>query len=117
MLKEYKVYVAKALYGLIEGSASSLKELMIRNFKERWGIIPDLLEVNHTDKFTDNNLWAGTMTVDLCIGGENYSITRDWMDEYEQDKKHPDFESDPWFYEVDKSQGSKKLKEVLKKLA
>jgi len=117
MENKYKEFVINRLYGLIEGSPKSLKDMMIRDFKTIFKQEPDSINVTSTNRFVEeeNGSWIGTMTVVLNVSGEEYTITRDWGEEYDNDKNHPNF-NDEWFYEGDDCFSWKKSQEILKSL-
>ena len=117
---KYKIFVLNRLYGLIEGTANSLKYMLLRDFQDRYGFLPELLTVLSTDKFIieeyNKGCWIGTMTVRLIIEGEEYVITRDWGDEYKHDFSHPDYRHDDYFYDGHECYSYKKYNEILESL-
>jgi hypothetical protein len=117
---EYKELIVEQLFGLIEGSAKTLESIISNNFKRKFKFSPDYIKVSSTDYFvTDDgiykNSWVGTMTAIICIEGEEFSVTRDWYEEFEIDKKHPDFQND-WFFESDNCYSYIKCKEIVKSI-
>ena len=119
MEKKYKEFILSTLFGLIEGSAKSLEDMLSRDFKTKFGIDPDSLTVTSTNKFIEDGkykgVWIGTMSVNLTIGNEQYSVTRDWNEEYEHDVNHPSY-CDEYFYEGVDCFSYKKYMELLKSL-
>ena len=119
MKNKYKEFILSTLFGLIEGSAKSLEDMLSRDFKTKFGIDPDSLTVTSTNKFIEDNkykgCWIGTMTVNLTINNEEYSVTRDWNEEYEHDVNHPNY-CDEYFYEGVDCFSYKKYMELLKSL-
>lgn len=119
MKNKYKEFILSTLFGLIEGSAKSLEDMLSRDFKTKFGIDPDSLTVTSTNKFIEDGkykgCWIGTMTVNLTIDNEQYSVTRDWNEEYEHDVNHPSY-CDEYFYEGVDCFSYKKYIELLKSL-
>jgi hypothetical protein len=106
MERKYKEFIINGLYGLIVASPSSLKSSLTENFERKFGFPPDSITVLSSNRFTSEGLygdWIGSMSVSLVLNGEEYTLNRDWAEEYEVDKNHPDF-------------GSKKRKELLENL-
>jgi hypothetical protein len=98
MENKYKEFVFDQLYGLIEGSANSLEVIMTHEFEEKFKHEPDLIKVTETNRrIVDENLPNGflfsSFTVVLVINNEEYTLTRDWAEEYEINKKN-NFKSD-----------------------
>jgi len=77
--------------------------------------VPEKIEVIGTDKFikNGNNIWIGTMTVNLIVDGEEFNVKRDWEEEYYIDSKHPDYKTDEDFYDSPKPHSVKKYREVI----
>ena len=119
MKNKYKEFILSTLFGLIEGSAKSLEDMLSRDFKTKFGIDPNSLTVTSTNKFIEDGkykgCWIGTMTVNLTIDNEQYSVTRDWNEEYEHDVNHPSY-CDEYFYEGVDCFSYKKYIELLKSL-
>lgn len=117
MENKYKKFVLAGLYGLIDGSAESLEYIMRYDFKARFKHEPDLIKVSSTNRFVDEQrlkgIWIGSMTATLIVKGEEYTLTRDWGEEYDNNKNHPNFDTD-WFYESDDCFSWKKSQEILK---
>jgi len=118
MEKEYKIFVINSLYGLIDGSSSSLQSHMTSYFKERFGFSADDITVTHTNRITSEyrGSWIGSMTVTLTISGEKFTHTRDWGVEYDIDIKHPEYETDDWFYEGEECEAYRKAQEAYKQI-
>ncbi len=120
MENKYKEFIVNRLYGLMGGSPKSLENLMNDNFKTLFGFKPDSLIVNSTDRIIEDEYmkgsWIGTMTTVLIINKEEYSITRDWGEEYDNDKQHVKFKTDDYFYEGDYCYSYKKSQEILKNI-
>lgn len=119
MRKEYKLFIINQLYGLIEGSPKSLESHMNDMFIKMFGQIPDqitVIESKHkiTDELPSN--WIGAMLATIKINGESFSYERDFGEEYEHDIKHPDYETDDWFYESDKCYAHFKCNEVIRNI-
>jgi hypothetical protein len=118
MENKYKEFVVSELYGLIEGSPKSLKDSMMRDFNHIFKHEPDSVKVTSTDRFVDDEYlkgcWIGTMTVTLIVNGDEYVLTRDWGEEYDNDKNHPNHKTDLWFYEGEDCFSWKKYEEILK---
>ena len=122
MEPKYKEFIIRGLYGLIEGSASSLEFHLESNFKLIFGFQPESITVTHKDKFVgadekSNGCWIGEMTIRIVLEGEEFSVTRDWGEEYEHDTNHPDYNSDDYFYESDKCFSYKKCNELLESIS
>ncbi|MEN8857937.1 MAG: hypothetical protein ABF260_07715 [Flavobacteriaceae bacterium] len=120
MRKEYKKIVIEWLYALTEGSAKGLEDAIADDLSFGYHIKPDVLNVTSTDKYIADEqgfkLWIGTMTVLLVIGENKFTISRDWEEEYLNDKQHPDYIKDENFYASKKVYSSIKCRELLKKL-
>jgi len=118
MENKYKEFVVGRLYGLIEGSPKSLEDMMNRDFKVMFKYEPDSIKVISTNRFVDEEYlkdsWIGTMTVILIVDGEEYTLTRYWGEEYDNDKYHPNYKTDDWFYEGEDCFSWKKSQEILK---
>ena len=120
MEKEHKKFVIRHLFGLIEGSPSSLQRMMKDNFKRQFGIDAEI-SVTHTNKYIVDDkskysgCWIGSMTPTLTVNGESFTITRDWGEEHEINSKHPDY-NDDWFYDSDKTYGYIKSQEALEQI-
>lgn len=118
MENKYKEFVVNRLYGLMEGSPASLQNMMIRDFKTIFKQEPDSINVTSTNRFVEEEYnkgcWIGTMTVSLKINNEEYELTRDFGEEYDSDKNHPNYKTDDWFYESEDCFSWKKLQEILK---
>ena len=118
MENKYKEFVVGRLYGLIEGSPKSLEDMMIRDFKTIFKQEPDSINVTSTNRFVqeeyNNGCWIGTMTVCLRVNGEEYKLTRDWGEEYDNDKNHSNYKTDDWFYDGEDCYSWKKSQEILK---
>jgi len=119
MENKYKELILSNLYGLMEGSPKSLEDLLMRNFKYKFGFDPDSIKVTSTSKFIEDGkykgCWIGIMTVCLIVNGEEYTITRDWGEEYEHDINHPSY-CDEYFYEGVDCFSYKKYIEILNEL-
>ena len=115
---KYKKFVVDYLFGLIEGSAKGLEEAIKDDFLLDFNLVPEKIEVIGIDKFIKNedgnDIWIGTMTVNLLIDGEEFNVTRDWAEEYYIDIKHPDYLNDENFYDSRKRYASKKYCEIIK---
>ena len=119
MENKYKEFVVNRLYGLMEGSSKMVEYMMNRDFKVIFKHEPDSIKVTSTSKFvggehSEGSSWIGTMTVILIVNGEEYTLTRDFGEEYDNDKTHPNFKTDDWFYEGDDCFSWKKSQEILK---
>jgi hypothetical protein len=114
---KYKKFVVDYLFGLVEGSAKALEEAIKDDFLIDFNLVPEKIEVIGVDKFikneNGNNIWIGTMTVNLIIDGEEFNITRNWEEEYCIDIKHPDYLTDEDFYDSHKPFSSKKHLEII----
>ena len=115
MDKEYKKFVVRSLYGLLDGSPKYLEGLMQDMFPKRFKIEFDELYIESTDRYILESsevgmkgCWIGSMTATLVVDGETFSYTRDWGEEHDIDVLHPDLESDLWFYESEKCCASRK---------
>ena len=121
MERKYKEVAIICLYGLIEGSPVHVRNNIKESFIRKFCIEVDA-EVTSTDRFTIEGdehykgCWIGSMTATIKIDGEEYSVTRDWGKEYDIDIKHPDYETDDWFYEGDKCQSHQSYLELMKEL-
>ena len=83
-------------FGAELGDISGVEDSKEDDFK-------DLIKVTETNRrIVDENLPNGFLfrafTVVLVINNEEYTLTRDWAEEYEINKKN-NFKSDNWFYE------------------
>lgn len=119
MEKKYKEFVVNSLYGLIDGSPSSLLDSMIRRFRMMFNREPDDIRISSTNRYVEENLrtsWIGSITVVLNVNGDEYSLTRDWGEAYDHDHKHPNYRSNDWFYESDDSFHWKQGHEILNSL-
>lgn len=121
MENKYKEFAVDLLYGLIIGSPKSLEGLLNEQFKFRFEHEPDSIKVTSTNRIVEDDgnfkgSWIGTMTVTLLVNGEEYIITRDWGEEYDNDKTHPNFETDDWFYDGEDCFSWKKSQEILKSI-
>jgi|688.fasta_scaffold219667_3 hypothetical protein len=121
ILPEHKKFIINGLYGLIEGSASSLESMLKSNFKHIFGFIPDSIKVTQKNKFIGENeqnkgCWIGEMTVTLIIDGKEFVVTRDWAEEYENDIKHPNYQDD-YFYDSEDCFSYKKCNELLESIS
>jgi hypothetical protein len=118
MKKQYKKHIVESLFGLIEGSAKGLEDALKDDLTTNFNLVPEKLEVIGTDKFikceNGSDIWVGTMTVNLIIDGEVFSITRNWEEEYNMDIKHPDYNSDDDFYDSHKPYSSIRYREIMK---
>ncbi|MCF8274954.1 MAG: hypothetical protein K9I95_14100 [Flavobacteriaceae bacterium] len=114
---KFKKFVVDYLFGLIEGSAKGLEEAIMDDFLIDFNLMPEKIEVIGTDKYikneNGNDIWIGTMTVNLIIDGDEFNVTRNWAEEYYIDIKHPDYLTDEDFYESHKPYSSKKYREVM----
>ncbi|AJR04738.1 hypothetical protein [Siansivirga zeaxanthinifaciens] len=114
---KYKKLVVESLFGLIEGSAKGLEKAIKDDFLLEFNFVPEKLQVKGTDKFIKKedgyDIWIGTMTVNLIIGGEEFNVTRNWEEEYYIDIKHPDYLIDEDFYDSSKKYSSKKYREII----
>jgi len=122
MKPKYKEFIIRELYGLIEGSSSSLQSHLKSSFNHRFGFNPDSITVTHKNKFVGGNkkshgCWIGEMTATILIDGEEFVVIRDWGEEYEKDTNHPDYNYDDYFYESDKCFSYKKCNELLESIS
>ena len=120
MEREHKEFAIRAVYGTIQTTGAHLKQWVGKRFFERFGIQPDIIEVVQTDKYINendrfNSIWIGSLTLNLTIDGETFSVKRDWNEEYEYDSKHPCY-NDDYFYESESCYSFKKYRELINSL-
>ncbi len=120
ILPEHKKFIINGLYGLIEGSASSLESMLKSDFNLRFGFIPDSITVTQKNNFLEDDVpnkgcWVGKMTATLIIDGKEFVVTRDWSEEYENDIKHPNYQDD-YFYDSEYCFSYKKAKALLEEI-
>lgn len=120
MEREYKEFAIRAVYGSIQTTGAYLKQWVGKRFFERFGIQPDIIEVVQTDKYINendrfNSIWVGSLTLNLTVDGETFSVKRDWNEEYEYDSKHPCY-NDDYFYESESCYSFKKYRELINSL-
>lgn len=124
MNKEYKKFVIKSLYGLIEWTVDGL----IDNLNYRFRIqFPEEIEfsfkVNQINKLNkeaiDGNhkeiVAIPIVTIILTINDEFFTYTRDFGQEYEIDILHPNYD-DEWFYEGEECQSHKDSVKAIKNI-
>lgn len=114
MNRGYQVYVINSLYGLMEGNASSLERSFKKNFERKFNTQPESFTVTQTDLLVDS-VWAGSMEATLVMDGETFVCNRDWLEEYNLDKQHPNYD-DEYFYEGVYNYAYKKSRELISKL-
>jgi hypothetical protein len=118
MENKYKEFIVSRLYGLMEGSPQQLESMIKDDFKIIFKHEPNSVNVTSTNRVIEDEymkgMWIGTMTVTLIVNNEVYSLTRDFGEEYDNDKKHPNFKTDDWFYEGEDCLSWKKSQEILK---
>ncbi len=114
MVAEYKVYVINSLYGLIEGSASSLERSFKKNFERKYSTQPESFIVTQADLLLDN-VWVGSMKATLVMDGETFVCSRNWLEEYNIDKQHPNYD-DEYFYEGVDNYAYRKSLELISEL-
>jgi len=105
MKKEYKEFIINQLYGLIDGSPKTLEQHMNYMFPKVFNRNDvKITVIKSNDKLTEiePTSWIGTILVTITIDNKIFSCKRDFEEEYKNDVKHPDYESDNWFYESDK---------------
>jgi hypothetical protein len=120
MKLEHKQLVVRYLFGLIEGSSVGLEEALKDDFLIDFNLAPEKLEVIGVDKFINDgdgcDIWIGSMTVNLIIDGEEFSVSRDWEEEYHMNRKHPDYKTDADFYDSLKPHSHTRYLEIMKSL-
>jgi hypothetical protein len=118
MENKYKEFIVGRLYGLMGGSPQQLEYMIKDDFKIIFKHEPNSVNVTSTNRVIEDEymkgMWIGTMTVTLIVNNEVYSLTRDFGEEYDNDKKHPNFKTDDWFYEGEDCFSWKKSQEILK---
>ena len=121
MNTEYKEFIIRGIYGLIEGSAQYLESMLKSSFNLRFGFNPDSLGVTQEDEFLQDDVsnkgcWIGKMTAILIINEQEFVVTRDWAEEHENDKKHPNYKDD-YFFESEDCFSCKKCNELLESIS
>lgn len=120
--KYHKEFIVNGLYGLMDGNYISLGNYLREGFKRFFDFEPDELIVSNTysDVISpgegEPSVWVGDMVVKLTIGDDTFTVSRDFGEEYENDTKHPEYETDMWFYESEKCHSHKtyvRIKEEL----
>jgi hypothetical protein len=124
MDKQYKIFAINCVYGIIQTTGTQLRISAGKRFNKQFGFLPDIIEVVQTDKLIDRddadtssnpNVWVGSLELRLTIGGETYSVYRDWLDEYMADRRHPNY-NDDYFYDSDECYSQKRYNELIKNL-
>lgn len=114
---KYKKFVVDYLFGLIEGTAKALEEAIKDDLLIDFDLVAEKIEVLGSDNFVKNEngntIWIGTMTVNLIVDNEEFTVKRDWEEEYFVDIKHPDYLTDKDFYDSQKRFASKKHREII----
>jgi hypothetical protein len=120
MENKYKEFIVSRLYGLMEGSPQQLESMIKDDFKIIFKHEPNSVNVTSTNRVIEDEymkgMWIGTMTVTLIVNNEVYSLTRDFGEEYDNDKKHPNFKTDDWFYEGEECEAYRKAQEAYKQI-
>ena len=120
MKLEHKKLVVSCLFGTIEGSPKGLEDALKDEFLIDFNLTPEKLEVIGVDKFINEgdsyDIWIGSMTVNLIIDGEEFSVSRDWEEEYHINRKHPDYKTDEDFYDSLKPHSHTRYLEIIKSL-
>ena len=92
-----------------------LEKMINGDIERKFNHKPDYIKVTSTDNFIDDGrhkgCWIGTMTVFLSINNEEYILSRDWGEEHNHDKKHPNY-NDDYFYDSDDCFSWKKGQEL-----
>lgn len=125
MEKQYKIDLINSLYGIIEGPYYA-SEMFERHFKQKYPNVEFAVEqkkIHRMIEFPDKQppykyIFAGCVFLTLTIQNESFTAERDWGIEYLHDSKHPDYETDIWFYESEehKSYSDKMSKKLIEDL-
>lgn len=117
MKKEYKKFVVNAIYpDGFYSSTSGLEHHINREFKRLFNRQPEKVIAKVTRWEVNGETpgsFIGAVEVSFTIDGEIFVIERDHKEEYVIDIKHPDYETDDYFYEDDKSYCVIKRKNLL----
>jgi len=115
----YKRMAIGALYGMIQGDCNSAVKTLNRRCEIMGVRKPEQITVTQRDKVIPTpwihngeqiNLssWVGRMELRIIDGDNEFWVYRDWFEEYEIDKLHPEYEKDHWFHESDDCESHKR---------
>lgn len=115
----YKRMAIGSLYGMIQGDCNFAVKTLNRQCETMGVRKPEQITVTQRDKVIsrpwiyngqqiDNGIWVGRMDMRIIDGDNEFWVYRDWFEENEIDRLHPEYEN-LWFHESDDCESHKRF--------